>query len=140
VISYWAYNGAEGILAALWNTHDMKVALMKPSFVPNPDAVMSFSALQAANEVVGAGYTAGGTSLTGKAAPYTPASDRTDLQAADVTWGPGATFDTGFAVIYDNTDASKLIWAVIDFQATKSIVGGTFTVDFAAQGILYLTP
>lgn len=140
MISYWAYNGAEGILAALWNAHDMKVALMKPSFVPNPDAVMNFATLQAANEVVGAGYTAGGTSLTAKATPYTAASDRTDFQAADVTWGPGATFDTGFAVIYDNTDANKLVWAVIDFQGTKSIVGGAFTLDFSSTGILFASP
>jgi hypothetical protein len=136
----WAFNGAEGILGAMWMTHDMRVALMKPTWVPNPDAPISFSAIQAAQEIVGPGYIAGGLALTGKATPYNATSDRTDLQAADSSWGPGATFETGFAAVYDNDDAQKLVWSIVDFQETKAVDNGVFTVDWATVGLLYLVP
>jgi hypothetical protein len=136
----WAYNSAEGILGALWLGDDMKVALMKPTWVPNVDAPMSFSALQAANEITGPGYTAGGLALAGKSTPYNAAQDRTDLVAADSTWGPGATFDAGFAVVYDNTHPSKIVWSIVDFEGTKSVNNGTLTIDWATVGLLYIVP
>lgn len=135
----WAFKTGESLISAMWMADDMKVALMKPTWVPNPDLDLLFGAL-AAQEVVGAGYTAGGLSLTGKSAPYSPGSDRTDLVAADSSWGPGATFDTGWAVIYDNTDASKRVWSIVNFEGTKSVNNGVFTIDWSAVGLLYLIP
>jgi hypothetical protein len=140
MIHKWAYAGAEGILGALWLADTMKVALMKSTWVPDYDTPMSFSALQAANEITGTGYTAGGVALASKAAPYDAAADRTNLQAADTTWGPGATFSAGFAVIYDDSHASKLIWSVVDFEGAKTVDSGTFTIDWAALSLLHILP
>ena len=136
----WAHKTGQSIMAGLWMSNDMKAALMKPTWVPDYDADLLFGALQAAQEITGTGYTAGGKSLTGKATPYVAGSDRTDLQAADTSWGPGATFAAGFAVVYDNTDASKRIWSIVDFEGTKTVDNGTFTIDWAAVGLLYLVP
>jgi hypothetical protein len=130
--------GGGGILAALWNADPMTVALLRPGFVPNYDAQKVWADIAASELAAGGGYAAGGVVLTGKATPYNAAGDQYDLQAADVTWGPGATFDAAFAVIYDNT-GSKPLWSMIDFEGTKSVVGGTFTIDFAAAGVLYVT-
>jgi hypothetical protein len=140
VIHKWAYAGAEGILGALWTTDTMKVALMKTTWVPTPDAAMSFSALQAANEITGTGYTAGGLVLASKVAAYDSAADRTNLQAADSTWGPGATFTAGFAAVYDDSHASKLIWSYVDFEGAKAVDNGVFTIDWAALALLYVLP
>jgi hypothetical protein len=136
----WGYRGAEGILGSLWTTDNMKVALMKTTFVPDYDSVMSFSALQAVNEITGTGYTAGGILLTAKAAVYDAPGDRTNLQAADVSWGPGATFISGFAAIYDDSAVNKLIWSVVDFEGAKAVDNGVFTIDFAALSILHILP
>lgn len=136
----WAYNSGEGLLAAMWMADDMRVALMKSTWAPNPDVAMNFGTLQAAQEITGPGYTAGGLVLSAKSTPYTAASDRTDLQAADSTWGPGATFQAGFAVIYDNTHPSKPIWSIVDFEGVKSVDNGVFTIDWSSVGLLYLVP
>lgn len=138
----WGYAGVQGILGAIWLANPMKVALMKPAWVPNYDAAMSFSALQAANEIAaGTGYVAGGLALAGKAAPYDGAADRTNLQAVDSVWGPGATFGPmGFAALYDDSHVNKLIWSVVDFEGSKSVDNGTFTIDWAAISLLHLVP
>ena len=136
----WAYAGAEGILGAMWLGNPIKVALFKSTWVPNYDAPMSYSALAGTNEVTGAGYTAGGVALASKAAPYNGSTDRTDLQAADSSWGPGATFDAGFAVIYDDSSPTKLVWSVVDFEGIKSVNNGVFTIDWSAVGLLYVLP
>ena len=84
----------------------MTVALLKATYSPDRDLHKVWADI-ASHDVVGTGYTAGGKALTGKLAPYDSAQDRTDLQCADVTWGPGATFDTRYAAIYDNTGRSR---------------------------------
>ena len=135
----WAYKTAESVMADLWMSHEMKVALMKPTWAPNYDLDLLFGALTV-QEIVGPGYTAGGIILPSKAIPYSAGSDRTDLQAADIQWGPGATFQTGFAAIYDNTDANKRVWSIVDFEGTKDVDNGVFTIDWSAVGLLYLVP
>jgi hypothetical protein len=139
VIHRWFYKSGEGLLAALWLADEMKVALMVPTFVPDPDVHDNWSDV-AGSEVAGPGYTAGGLVLTGKAAPYTTATDRTDLQAADSVWGPGATFSTRYAVVYDNTPAGKPLWSYVDFEATKDVDNGTFTIDWSSVSLLHLVP
>jgi hypothetical protein len=140
VLHKWAYAGGEGILGAMWLGNPMKVVLFKATWVPNYDVPMSYSALAGAQEVAGAGYAAGGLALTGKSAPYNAGADRTDLQAADSSWGPGATFQAGFAVIYDDSSPTKLIWSVVDFEGIKSVDNGVFTIDWSAVGLLYILP
>ena len=136
----WYSASGGGILSALWLADQMKVALMKPTFVPDRDVQKVFADIAAQELAAGAGYTAGGAVLANKATNYDAAADRTNLVADDVTWGPGATFDTGFAVVYDNTSATKILWSVVNFEGTKSVVNGVFTLDWAAVGLLYIVP
>jgi hypothetical protein len=131
----WYYGSAEAMLANIWLANPIKVALLKPTYVPDLDNHKLWPTISA-QEITGAGYTAGGQLLASKAAPYDSAADRTDLQAADVVWS-GATFDAAFAAIYDSSGAQAL-WALVDFESTKSVVAGNFTLDWSAIGILYL--
>jgi hypothetical protein len=135
MLQNWYYHAVEQLLGNIWTTNPMKVALLKPTYVPDLDNHLTWSQLSG-QEITGTGYTAGGQTLATKAAPYTPASDRTDLQAADVVWS-GATFDAGYAAIYDSSGAQTL-WALIDFQGTKSVESGNFTLDFSNIGVLYV--
>jgi hypothetical protein len=135
----WYAASAEGLLANLWLNQPMTVALLKSSYAPDRDTHKVWADV-ATQELPTEGlYTAGGVLLTGKAAPYNAATDRTDLQCADVTWGPGATFDARYAVIYDNS-GTKPLWSLIDFEALKSVSNGVFTIDFAAIGALAILP
>jgi hypothetical protein len=126
--------GGGAILANLWTGDPMTVALLDPAFVPNYDTQKAWADVSA-HEVAGTGYAAGGILLTGKAAPYDTVNDLYNLQAASVVWGPGATFNAGFALVYDNS-GTKPLWSLVDFQGTKTVSNGTFEIDWAALGLL----
>jgi hypothetical protein len=131
----WFGASAEAILGNIWLANPMKVALMKPTYVPNRDTQKVFADIAAQELVAGGGYTVGGITLAGKTAVYDASSDTTHLYADDVFWGPGATFVTAFAVVYDNSGA-KPLWGLIDFQAVKSVGNGVFQLDFDTLGLL----
>jgi hypothetical protein len=85
------------------------------------------------------GYTLGGKPLLNKAvdigvtAANTATFDNTD--DADTTW-TSATFTTYHAVIYDITNTNSLI-ASIDY-GEQTVTGGTFTIQWNANGIISL--
>lgn len=79
------------------------------------------------NEVVGAGYVAGGNTLTIAQVPV--ASGTTALlDFADSTWA-GSTITARGAMIYNSTQGNRTV-AVLDFGIDKSTTGGNFTVVF----------
>jgi len=85
-----------------------------------------------AGEVVGAGYTAGGNTLTISVTPVaanniagTPTSY---WSFANTSW-PSASFTARGALIYNSTEGNKSV-AVLDFGSDKVVVGDTFTVIF----------
>lgn len=139
MIHSWYAAAAESILATLWLNNPMKAALLKPGFVPNTDTQKVWTDISASELAASGGYTAGGVTLANKSTPYDAPTDRTDLIADDVTWGPAATFDAAYAVIYDSS-GTKPLWSLVDFQGTKSVSNGSFLLDFAAAGLLYLIP
>jgi hypothetical protein len=119
-------------------TDTIKLALVTSSYTPDQDA-HDFWDDVSANEVGASGsYSAGGATLT-----VTTSQDNTDdegvFDATDVAF---TTF-TGtarYAVIYKSTgvaSTSPLI-CLIDFGGNQSAVSGTFTITFAAEGILNL--
>jgi len=136
MIHQWMPAGGGGaILATLWMGDPMTVALLRPGFVPNYDTQKVWADIAAQEVAAGGGYTAGGILLAGKGAPYDNVNHLYNLQAANVQWGPAATFDAAFAVVYDNS-GTKPLWSMVDFQGTKSVVNGQFAIDWAALGLL----
>lgn len=97
------------------------------------------TAYSATNEVVGTGYSAGGTALTN----VTPTTSGTtaiyDFQ--DVTW-PNSTITAAGALIYNSTNGNKAVCA-IDFGGEKTSVSSTFAVIFptpdATNAIIRIT-
>ena len=81
------------------------------------------------NEVSGAGYTAGGNTLTISA---NPASSGTTafLDFADTTWS-SATITARGALIYQSGGTNPAI-AVLDFGSDKTSTAGDFTIVFPA--------
>lgn len=78
-------------------------------------------------EVVGAGYVAGGNTLTIAQVPV--ASGTTALlDFADSTWA-ASTITARGAMIYNSTQGNRTV-AVLDFGIDKSTTGGNFTVVF----------
>ena len=134
----WYPAGGGSVVGTIWQANPLTVALLKPTYVPNPDTHKVWTDV-AAQEVTGAGYTAGGVVLTGKGQSYDATANRNNLLAADSQWGPGASFTTAFAVIYDNSGA-KPLWSLVDFEGVKDVIDGVFIIDWAAVGLLYTVP
>jgi hypothetical protein len=133
----WYGQSGGGLISTLWLANPLKVALMRPTFVPNRDTQLVWADVSANEVAVVAGiYAAGGQALAGKTKNYDAVNDRTNLVAADTTWGPGYTVDTAFAVVYDDSGA-KPLWSLVDFEGIKSVVAGTLTIDWATIGVLY---
>lgn len=89
------------------------------------------------NELVGAGYVAGGFALV-QSVIYTPGgSDRpvmdfSDIVIAGATWGQSPGTAAQGAVIYNTTagaQANKVMW-IINFGSPIVVLGGTVTIRF----------
>jgi len=81
------------------------------------------------DEVVGAGYTAGGNTLAGATVSLSGTTAFVDF--SDTSWAT-ATITARGALIYNSSKSNKAV-AVLDFGSDKTSTAGTFTVQFPAN-------
>jgi hypothetical protein len=96
-------------------------------YTSNPYTVSSTAySSGSANQVgtSGTGYSTGGNTLGSQAVTISTVTSYVDF--ADSTWS-SATFTAAFGVIYNNSDADKLV-VVLDFGGSKTCTNGTFKV------------
>lgn len=86
------------------------------------------TAYSTTNEVTGAGYTAGGNTLTISTNPTTSGTTAY-LDFADTTWS-AATITARGALIYKADGATNPAIAVLDFGSDKTSTAGDFTIQF----------
>lgn len=84
------------------------------------------------NEVTGAGYTAGGNTLTITTTPVA-ANNSSNVPTAyfsfaNTSWA-SATFTARAALIYNSTESNKSV-AVLDFGSDKTVSNDTFQIIF----------
>lgn len=116
----------------------IKIALVTSSYTFTPDSHDFFDDIT--NEISGTGYTAGGATLGSQTYTLDTTDNESVFDAADVTWS-SASFTARGAVIYKSTgvaSTSPLI-AFIDFTTDRVVDGGTFTITFAAEGIVNIS-
>ena len=136
VYTIFMYNEIGGGTQIDLDNDTIKVSLHTSAYVPSAAGHAVFSHLT--NEISVAGYTAGGQALAGKALSVTGANHARFI-ANDLSWTANIT-GARWAVVYKDTGAagtSPLICA-IDFGADKDHSGGTFTISWHVDGILYL--
>jgi hypothetical protein len=84
------------------------------------------------NEVVGAGYSAGGNTLTISISP-TAANNNSGVPTAYISFAntswAGASFTARAALIYNSTQGNKSV-AVLDFGSDKTVSNNTFLITF----------
>ena len=81
-----------------------------------------------ANEITGTGYTAGGATLSNVTIATDSTGNRVWLDCDDVVWD-NATFTARYAIVYDDTVATKPIIAYYDFGSNQSPSASRFTVQ-----------
>lgn len=114
-----------------------KVGFLTGTYVPLTDTMKialytnaatldaTTTAYTTSGEVVGAGYTAGGNTLTGNAISFSGTTAWITFN--DSSWTT-ATITARGALIYDSTRSNAAI-AVLDFGSDKTSTTGTFTVQ-----------
>lgn len=107
--------------------HDLDTDIIKIALYTSSATLgAATTAYTASNEVVGAGYTAGGNTLTGAVISLDGSVAIVDF--SDTTWS-AATITARGALIYNSSKSDKAI-AVIDFGGDKTSTNGDFTVQF----------
>lgn len=102
--------------------HTFKIAL----FTSSATLDASTTVYASSNEVLSAGYNAGGFTLTNV---DSSSSGTTAMQSfsANPSWS-GVTFTASQALIYNVTASNKSV-AVLDFSGSQTVTSGTFTVN-----------
>lgn len=113
-----------------FDTDSFKVLLVTSAYAPNKDTHLTRN--QITNEVVGAGYTAGGVATTATVSKDLP-NDRVEIAFSNVSWAE-ATITARAAVIYKDTGdaASDTLVAYVDFTNDVSSTNATFAVTFSS--------
>ena len=116
----------------------IKVMLLTSSYTPNIDTNLVISDISA-NEITGAGYTAGGSEITGKTVTQDDTDNEGVFDGDDVNWST-STITARYAVIYKDsgTPSTSPLLAYVDFGADKSSLNENFIVSWATVGILNL--
>lgn len=120
------------------DTDTFKVSLHTSSFSPNIDTLDYRDDLT--NEVSSSGYTAGGATLASLVVTAENSNDRGKWDAADASWS-GVTLTARYAVvckIRGGAASADEVVGVYDFGSDITATAGTFTVQWHADGLLYI--
>jgi hypothetical protein len=137
VYDIFLYRGLGGDTPIEFDSDSIKVLLVTSSYAPDRATHTNLS--HVTNEVVGAGYTAGGKALTGKTVTADTTNHRAKFDADDVSWA-GATITARAAVLYQDggTPGASPLIAYIDFGTDVVVTSDTFPIVWHADGVLYL--
>lgn len=121
----------------------IKAALFTNALVINQDTHQYFNAAPyTANQVTGAGYTAGGVVVSPGSMAYNGATNRLSIDFTDASWSEITLDEPGarYMVIYDDTPAvNKPLIGYIDFAADQQFTNGTMTIVWDAAGAFYVS-
>lgn len=102
------------------------------SFNADHDAYADISA----NELASAGgYTQNTKTIGSPTVTVDDTDDEGVFDAADTAW-TSASFSAYHMAIYDDTHASNINICSFDFGGIQTVTSGTFTVQYAAEGII----
>ena len=119
-----------------WINDEIKVMLIGSGYVPDQD-IHEYLADVSAHEVSGTGYTAGGAPIGTKTITYDAVNNRVVFDGLNVQWYP-VTVEARYAIMYDNTDAGKVLIGYLDFGTLRAIQDGVFEIQWHADGIMWI--
>lgn len=106
-----------------WDTGTFKLALVTSAYSPNLDTDTNWDDIST-HEVAGAGYTAGGNTVTPSVAAGT---GEVVVNLPGTTWS-ASTITARGAVYYKSSTTVKYALAYIDFNSDESTDGGSFII------------
>ena len=133
-VIYNSFKKAIGDGSIDFDTDVIKVALVTSTYTPDIDTHTDFTT-HITNEVVGAGYTAGGATLANPLITVDTTDDQAEYDGDDVTWGTSTITARG-AVVYASVSGDLICY--VDFTEDKISSAGDFTIQWHADGIFKL--
>ena len=112
---------------------ELKMILVT-GWTPTVDGEITYTTFAGVTEESGTGYTAGGATVASKTVTQDDANNVAYLDAVDVTWTGLSVGTPGYAVLYDNTHASKPAICYWEIGTTASN-GSDYKLVFNASGI-----
>lgn len=119
-----------------WTVETVKIMLLTSTATPTASWA---SRADVTNEVVGAGYSAGGATLTTPA--RTLVGSTVQLDGDDTQWA-AATITARYAVAYKSNGGAASgdpLIGIWDFGADKTSTAGTFKLQWNAAGLINIT-
>lgn len=113
--------GAQNFTSPGGNTYKMALYTSSASLGPTTTVYTT------GGETNGAGYTAGGNTLTVSVSP-TSGGTTAFISFNDTSW-PNASFTARGALIYNSSNGDSAV-AIFDFGSDKTVLNGTFTIQF----------
>jgi hypothetical protein len=120
-----------------WDADTIMCSLHQNTFSPNVDTQDFWDDVSATELAATGGYTTKGVALTTIAPAYTAGSNTTVLDANDAVWN-SATFSAYYAIIWKDTGTASTspLLGYVDFQGVQTVSSGTFTIQWASDGVL----
>lgn len=122
-------------------TDTWKLMLLTNGYTPDTSGTgHQFKSDLGANEVSGAGYTAGGITLGGLALTWDAIYGRWLWTTTTTPEWTGASFTAYYGVVYDatpSTDATRPLATLINFGGAKSPSANVFVINFPLTGVAY---
>ena len=112
----------------------IKAILLNNSHSFNADNT-AYSDISANELATAGGYTQDSKTLASNAVTADNTDDEGVFDAADVSW-TSASFSAYHCALYDDTHASNILVCSIDFGGIQTVTSGTFTIQWAAEGII----
>jgi hypothetical protein len=122
------------------DTDTFKIMLLTASYAPDIDAHVTRDDLT--DEIVGAGYTAGGQALSGVSLTVDNSNNRAIWDATDPAWTTATITDARYAVIYQSNGGAASgdpLTLLIDFLADYSSIAEDFIIQLTSAGIATVT-
>ena len=115
----------------------IKLMLVDNTYTVDIDSHLNKSDVDALSvEPTGAGYTAGGESLTNRSVTVDNVNDWSKYDADDITWLASTITAKGAVVYLDTGDAStSTLITYIDFATDKSSSDGDFLIQWHTDGV-----
>lgn len=120
----------------LGNLADTIKVMLVTSYSLVIDGDLGYSDVSGVEES-GTGYSAGGETLGSQAVTQDDANDRGKFDGANVTWTGLDVGTPNYAIMYDDTHASK--WLIAAWEIATASNGGDYTLEWHTDGILLLT-
>lgn len=118
------------------NTDTFKVLLTTNAYVLDKDVHQYISSIT--NEVTGAGYTAGGVTVSPMTVTYDAANDRVKYVGSNPAWNPLTVTGARRAVLYDDTAANKPLVSWVDLGQDYNLTAANFSIPWDALGAGYI--